>query len=145
MNEFFVFLEKFEQIFVVPCGLHFPYAEPFIEIVSYNFKTTPYAGANWSWEPLFLIDRTIKHFKNISRKICSCHCFLYRRHIYSIENNSMSQNKNLCFNLTHIYDEGFCVTKNLWHHRLVTRAWASVTSLGYHKNFVTQNPHHICV
>ena len=38
----FRFLKKFEQIFVVPCWPHSPHAEPFVEIVSYNFKTFPY-------------------------------------------------------------------------------------------------------
>jgi len=73
----FRFLEKFEQVFIVLCGPHFPHSEPFIDIVSFNFKLAPYSGADWGYEPLVPVDRSIRHFKNISRKVYGGHCFLY--------------------------------------------------------------------
>ena len=82
----FRFLKKFEQVFVVLFSFHFPYTHPIIEIVSCNFKLSNYIWVNWVWKPLFILDWSVKHFKNISRKSCSRHCFLYNPHISSIEN-----------------------------------------------------------
>ena len=95
-NASFRFLEKFEQVFVVLCDLHFPHAEPLVKIVSNNFKLTHDGWANWGYEPLALLDRAIKHFKNISRKICCSHCFLHKHaDFFNTKNNSMSQNSSL--------------------------------------------------
>ena len=85
MNDFFCFLEKFEQVFVVICDPHFPHTKPFIEIFSYNFKATPYTGANWNYEPLILFDRAIKYFKNISEKFAAAIASYITRRISSIK------------------------------------------------------------
>ena len=74
----FWFLKKFEYFIIILYSPHFPHSKPLIEIVSFNFTTAPYTGVNWGSEPLFLLiqNRAIKHFKKISRKIHSSHCFL---------------------------------------------------------------------
>ena len=101
----FCFLKKFECVFIILFCPHFPHTKPLIEIVSCNFKTAPYTAANWGSEPLFLLiqNRDIKHFKNISRKIRSSHCFLYKRHISSIEKYSRASPVNY----TNIDNEAF--------------------------------------
>ena len=122
INAFLCFLKKFQEIPVASCNSHLPYTKPFIKIVSDYFKIKPSTGPDCSSEPLILLiqNRTRKHFKNISRKICSSHCFLYRHHISSIENNSITK-KLTKFYPTHIY-EGHSVTRVVSARRQVLLA-----------------------
>ena len=72
----FCFLEKFQEVSVATWSAHFPYTKPLVRIVSLYFKIKPSLWSGEGPEPLILLIRniTIKHFKNISRKIRSSHC-----------------------------------------------------------------------
>jgi len=90
MKPFFCFLEKPEDVFIALWNPHFPHAKPIIKTVSQYFKTKPHVGPDRLWQRLLRKIITIKHFKNISRKVRSGHRFYSDGAFLQLINNSVA-------------------------------------------------------
>ena len=118
INVVFVFWKKIQEVSIASWNAHFPYTKPLIKIVSDSdyFKIKPSRGSDWGSEPLILLiqNRTIKHFVNISRKICSSIAFY-------TDVTFLQYKINLCQKiiLLHTYTGGCSVAEILFFTRRV--------------------------
>ena len=90
----------------------------------------------------------IKHFKNVSRKICSSHCFLYwPPHFFKwkiIPWHKIPRVFLPCFYLTHMYNGAFCDTFFRGSILPAGKHCEPAGKIEPRKN-VSQNPHYTCV